>query len=75
MNSNKKETCNLARKTWTVKHNEDEFNFETLDAAVWYATGAESVSNSVTHINARLRVITLLPAINRAASNIEKMAA
>jgi len=63
------------KQIWTVKHNEDEFNFDTLDAAVWYATGVESVSKSVTHINARLRVITLLPAADLAVSTRTKLAA
>lgn len=69
------EACKIVNRSWTVKHNENEFNFETLDAAVWYASGVESVSNSVTHINARLRVITLLPAANFAVCSREKLAA
>lgn len=75
MNSKKNEVCRIVKHTWTVKHNEDEFNFETLDAAVWYATGVESVSNSVTHINARLRVITLLPAATLAVGSSDRLAA
>jgi hypothetical protein len=52
----------LATRHWTVKHDDSEFQFETLDAAIWYAAGAASVSNSVKQINTRLRLITLLPA-------------
>ncbi|MBA3993504.1 MAG: hypothetical protein C0469_08255 [Cyanobacteria bacterium DS2.3.42] len=57
MNSN-----DLLKRHWTVKHDESELQFETLDAAIWYAAGAASVSNSVKQINTRLRMITLLPA-------------
>ncbi len=52
----------LAIRHWTVKHDDNEIQFETLDAAIWYAAGAASVSNSVKQINTRLRLITLLPA-------------
>ena len=52
----------FVRSHWTVKHDDSEFQFETLDAAIWYAAGAASVSNSVKQINTRLRLITLLPA-------------
>lgn len=54
----------LVKRNWTVKHDDGEFQFETLDAAIWYAAGAASVSNSVKQINTRLRLITLLPAEN-----------
>jgi hypothetical protein len=54
----------LTMRHWTVKHDDSEFQFETLDAAIWYAAGAASVSNSVKQINTRLRLITLLPAEN-----------
>ena len=52
----------LAKSHWTVKHDDSEFQFETLDAAIWYAAGAASVTSSVKQINTRLRLITLLPA-------------
>lgn len=55
----------LPMRHWTVKHDDSEFQFETLDAAIWYAAGAASVSNSVKQINTRLRLITLLPTENR----------
>lgn len=55
----------LASRNWTVIHDESEFQFETLDAAIWYAAGAASVSNSVKQINTRMRLITLLPTDNQ----------
>lgn len=51
----------IVKRQWTVKHDEIEFKFETLDAAIWYAAGAASVSNSIRQINTRERLITLLP--------------
>ena len=51
----------IAKKKWTVKHDDNEICFETLDAAIWYAAGAASVSNAIRQINSRERLITLLP--------------
>jgi len=47
---------------WTVKHNDNEFTFETLDAAMWYAAGVGSVSKCFRHVNIHSRLIILVPA-------------
>lgn len=52
----------FTEKPWTVKHNDNEFKFETLDAAMWYAAGVGSVSECVRHVNIHSRLITLVPA-------------
>ncbi|MBX9949319.1 MAG: hypothetical protein K2Y39_09150 [Candidatus Obscuribacterales bacterium] len=54
----------LVKKQWTVRHDDSEIRFETLDAAIWYAAGAASVSNSIRQINSRDRLITLVPTNN-----------
>ncbi len=51
----------IGKKKWTVKHDDNDISFETLDAAIWYAAGAASVSNSIRQINTREKLITLLP--------------
>lgn len=52
------------QRHWTVIHNESEIQFESLDAAIWYASGVGSVSKAIRQVNSRLRIITLLPVEN-----------
>lgn len=51
----------IVHRQWTVVHDDTNIQFETLDAAIWYAAGAASVSNSIRQINTRERLITLVP--------------
>jgi hypothetical protein len=48
-------------KKWTVIHDEIMIQFDSLDAAIWYAAGAASVSKCIRQINSRERLITLVP--------------